>query len=184
MASTDGPQERATPPAPHGTSHDAALAIEGPLADLTRWLALVGGGLLLIAVAITLVSVIGRYGFGRPVPGDYELIELICAVGVFLFFPYTHATDGNISAKFFTSGLSQRRQRSLDLANDVVFALVAALLTWRLALGLLDKFSAGDATILIRIPIWWAFSFAVASMALLTIVCLFRIAAGVRALRP
>jgi TRAP-type C4-dicarboxylate transport system permease small subunit len=157
----------------------AAPAIE----RLTRALALAGGVLLLVAVAITLVSVAGRYGFSQPVPGDYELVELICAVAVFLFFPYTHAVGGNISALFFTSGLPDRYQRVLDLTHEVLFALIAALLTWRLTVGLVDKFTAGEASILIRIPLWWAFSFAVLSVALLTVVCLWRIAAGIGALR-
>ena len=145
---------------------------------LTRALALAGGGLLVVAIVITLVSVIGRYGFGMPVPGDYELVETTCAVGVFLFFPYTHAVNGNIAAEFFTATLSKRRQRILDIGNDVVFMIVAMLLTWRLAHGLLDKFATGETTILIRIPLWWAYGFAVLSMFLLAIVCLMRVIAG------
>lgn len=168
--------------APGGT-HAAGSTVGGSIARLTRALALAGGVLLLVAVVITLVSVAGRYGFSQPVPGDYELVELICAIAVFLFFPYTHAVSGNISALFFTSGLPDRYQRLLDLTHDVLFALVAALLTWRLTVGLIDKFSSGEASILIRIPFWWAFSFAVLSMALLTMVCLWRIVAGIGALR-
>jgi TRAP-type C4-dicarboxylate transport system permease small subunit len=142
---------------------------------LTWGLALVGGAFLLIAAAITLVSVIGRYGFGAPVPGDYELVEITCAVGVFLFFPYTHAVDGNITADFFTAGLAKEWQRVLDIGNDVIFTLVAMLLTWRLAAGLVDKFNSGASTVLIGIPLWWAYSVAVLSMFLLVIVCLIRV---------
>lgn len=145
---------------------------------MTRALALVGGALLIVTIIITLVSVIGRYGFGMPVPGDYELVEITCAIGVFLFFPYTHAVNGNITAEFFTANLSKRRQRILDAANDIVFMIVALLLTWRLAHGLMDKFATGETTILIRIPLWWAYCFAVLSMFLLAIVCLIRIFAG------
>jgi TRAP-type C4-dicarboxylate transport system permease small subunit len=155
----------------------------GPLERLTRALALVGGALMLLAVAITLVSVVGRYAFSRPVPGDYELVELTCAVGVFLFFPYTHAVNGNICALFFTSGLSERSKQTLDVAHDVIFAVIAAVLTWRLSTALMDKYATGEASILIRIPFWWAYSVAVLSMALLTVVCLWRVAAGVEAMR-
>ena len=93
------------------------------LQAVTRALALTGGVLLMAAAALTVVSVIGRYAFGAPVPGDYELVEIGCAVGVFLFFPYTHAVDGNISAEFFTAGLPARARRALDLGNDVVFTI-------------------------------------------------------------
>ncbi len=166
-----------------GASGDTAAAPTAMILRITRALALAGGALLLVAVGITIVSVSGRYLFGLPVPGDYELVEIVCAAGIFLFFPYTQATDGNIAAKFFTSAMPERHQRVLDVLNDVVFALVAAVLTWRLAYGLADKFSTGEATILIGIPLWWAYCFAVLSMGLLTIVCLWRIAAGIGALR-
>ena len=150
---------------------------------VTRLLALAGGALLLVAIVITLVSVTGRYAFNAPVPGDYELVELVCAVGVFLFFPYTQAIGGNITAEFFTAGLSARHRRVLDVGNDIVFTLVAMLLTWRLAVGFLDKFDTGETTILIQLPLWWAFGVAVVSMFLLAVVCLMRVAAGVGALR-
>jgi len=150
------------------------------LARLTRVLALVGGFFLLVAVAITLASVIGRYAFSYPIPGDYELVEITCAVGTFLFFPYTQATNGNITADFFTSGLPLRWRRALDVANDIVFAAITALLAWRLGHGLVDKFHSGDASMMIRIPQWWAYSVSVAAMALLSLVCALRVVEGVR----
>lgn len=163
---------------PDGLPSGTIARLNAILHVFTRALAFAGGLLLVIAIVITLVSVIGRYGFGKPVPGDYELIEITCAIGVFLFFPYTHAIGGNISAEFFTAGLSMRWQRILDTGNDVIFTAVAMLLTWRLAHGLMDKFTTGETSILIRIPLWWAFSIAVLSMFLLTIVCLMRVIAG------
>lgn len=174
---------RAVSPALYGDMHDTEIVLGGAIGTLTRLLAIVGGLFLLAATVITLISVAGRYALGEPVPGDYELVELTCAVGDFLFFPFTHAVSGNITADFFTAGLSRGRKRLIDLANDLVFALVAVLLTWRLSEGLMEKFASGETTILIRIPLWWAYSVAVLSMALLAIVCVLRIVVGVGALR-
>lgn len=183
MISKDSVEEPVPrPPAGAGSPH-AEYGIGWTVEHVTRWLAFVGGGLLLVAVVLTLISVVGRYGFSHPLPGDYEIVELICAIGVFFFFPYTHATGSNITAEFFTSGLSERWKRILDVFHDVIFALVAALLTWRLIAGLTDKFHNGETSILVGIPLWWAYSFAVLSMALLTVVCLWRIAVGIGALR-
>jgi TRAP-type C4-dicarboxylate transport system permease small subunit len=149
------------------------------LQALTRALALTGGIFLVAAAALTVASVIGRYGFGAPVPGDYELVEIACAVGVFLFFPYTHAEGGNITAEFFTARLPERGKRLLDIGNDAVFAVVALVLTWRLAAAFLEKYASGESSILIGIPAWWSYGVAVLSMALLTLVCMMRVAAGV-----
>lgn len=153
------------------------------LASIARWLAVAGGILLLTSVAITLISVVGRYAAGTPVPGDYELVEIICAVGIFLFLPYTHAVNGNITAEFFTYRLSERKKRTLDMLHDLIFAAIGVVITWRMGHGLADKFASGDASLLIRIPIWWAYSFAVLAIALLTLVCAWRVAAGMRSLR-
>lgn len=171
------------PPVDDHGAHGERLTINPMIERITRWLALAGGAIMLVAIAVTIVSVIGRYGFGAPVPGDYEMIELICAVGIFLFFPYAHATSSNIVVEFFTIRLPVRFKRMLDLIHDVLFAAVAALLAWRLAIGLVQKFQSGESTMLIRIPFWWSYSFAVAAMILLCVVCIARIFAGFRTLR-
>lgn len=181
-----GPAERA---AVHAVAADDLggrgehLPINPAIESFTRWLALAGGLMTLAAITATLVSVVGRYGFGAPVPGDYELVELLCAVGVFLFFPYAHATGSNIVVEFFTEPLPARARRALDLVHDVIFAGVAALLAWRLGIGLAEKFQNGESTMLIRIPFWWSYGLAVSAMVVLCIVCFARIVAGFKALR-
>ena len=67
--------------------------------------------------------------------------------------------------------------------TDFIFCLIAALLAWRLGIGLIHKFVSGESTMLVRMPYWWSYSFAVASMVLLCIVCLARIASAVGELR-
>lgn len=171
------------PPVDDSGHHGEQLAINPVIARLTRWLALGGGALMLVTIAVTLLSVIGRYGFNAPVPGDYEIVELVCAVGIFLFFPYAHATGSNIVVEFFTLGVSQRRRHAFDAVHEIIFAGVAALLAWRLSIGLVEKFHNGEATALVRVPFWWSYSLAVASMVLLSIVCLARLVALSRTLR-
>jgi TRAP-type C4-dicarboxylate transport system permease small subunit len=163
------------PPTEDAGHHGDRLAINPVIVRLTQWLALAGGALMLASIAVTLLSVVGRYGFNAPVPGDYEIVELVCGVGIFLFFPYAHATGSNIVVEFFTLRVSRRRQRALDLVHEIVFAGVAALLAWRLSLGFAEKFLNGESTALVRIPFWWSYSFAVTSMTLLCIVCIARI---------
>jgi TRAP-type C4-dicarboxylate transport system permease small subunit len=163
--------------------HGERLPINPAIESFTRWLALAGGLMTLAAIAATLVSVVGRYGFGAPLPGDYELVELLCAVGVFLFFPYAHATSSNIVVGFFTEALPTRGKRALDLVHDVIFVSVAALLAWRLGIGLAQKFQNGESTMLIRIPFWWSYSLAVFGLVVLCIVCVARVVAGFKALR-
>lgn len=175
--------------APHGALPAADehagenIPINPQIEQITRWLALVGGALMCLAIVITLISVVGRYLFNAPLPGDYESVEMIAAVGIFLFFPYTHATGSNIVVRFFTSGMSGRRKLLLDMLHDVIFTTIAVLLAWRLSIGFADKFASGESTMLIRLPYWWSFGFAVLSMILLAVVCIARLVSGFRILR-
>jgi len=187
MASAPEPEGRASPAAPHGHAEAKVVLSQAPgggaLERVTRTLAGIGGVFLLLSVVISIVSISGRYALGLPVPGDYELVELVCAVAVFLFFPYTHAIGGNLTAEFFTSGLPGRWRIALDAVHDVIFALIAALLAWRLGAGMLDKIHHGDTSLLIRVPLWWPYTVAVACMWLLCVVAIWRVLAAVGALR-
>lgn len=170
-------------PAPHGSATiDMASSSFGAIVlTASRGLALIGGLFLLLAIAVTLLSVAGRYLLGKPVPGDYEIVEIGCAVAVFLFFPFTHASGSNIAAEFFTSGLPPRVQLVIDMIHEIIFGAIAALLAWRLSHGLADKFASGDTSILIKIPLWWAFTVAFASFALIAVICVLRFSAGLSA---
>ena len=175
---------------PHTPAHSdtAPLAISDVaggafLERLIRILALIGGVLLLVSIGLSVVSITGRYALSAPVPGDYELVEIICAVAVFLFFPFTHARGANLTAEFFTSGLPERWNRVLDIIHDFIFTLIAALLAWRLGHGLVDKFHNGDSSILLQFPFWIPYTFAVACLWLLCIISLWRVFAGIGALR-
>jgi len=187
---TSGPEREGGAPqdAPRGHGDEIPLALAdvpggARLESVTRSLALIGGVLLLVSVVLSIVSISGRYTLSRPVPGDYELVELICAVAVFLFFPYTHSVSGNLTAEFFTSGLPGRWRTALDVVHDTIFALLAALLAWRLGHGLADKIRNGDSSILLQIPLWWPYTVAVACLWLLSVVSLWRVAAGIGVLR-
>lgn len=172
-------------PAPHGSSTiDLTHSPFGKFVlKASRGLAMAGGVFLLLAIGVTLLSVAGRYLLGKPVPGDYEIVEIGCAVAVFLFFPFTHASGSNIAAEFFTSGLPPRVQLVIDMIHEIIFGAIAALLAWRLSHGLADKFASGDTSILIKIPLWWAFSVAVVCFVLIAVICVFRFSAGLGALR-
>ena len=69
---------------------------------MARTVALAGGLLLVGVMGMTVVSVLGRYLFNAPIPGDYEITELACGVVAFAFFPYCRTTNANIVVELFT----------------------------------------------------------------------------------
>ncbi len=150
-----------------------------PDGGLTRWLerltravALAGGLLLVGVMGMTVVSVLGRYLFNAPVPGDYEVTELAIGIAAFAFFPYCHITNANIVVELFTGRMPPRWKAALDAVHNVTFAIVAGLITWRLFIGGMHKFDDGETTMFLGIPIHWAYFSALIGAGLLTVVCI------------
>ncbi len=146
--------------------------------------AVFGGAVLVVLTLITVWSIIGRqiastdwlrgiplFSWAGPVTGDFELVELGCAVAVFAFLPYCQIVGGNVLVDFFTTRAGPRLKAVLATVSDAVFTLIAAVLTWRLVLGGEDLQRYGETTMVLRVPVWWGYVPAVAAMALLTVVC-------------
>ncbi len=165
---------------PASGSADARLGawVEG----VSRMAAMAGGLLLIGVMAMTVISVIGRYVFNAPIPGDYEITELVCGVAVFAFFPYCHIRNANIVVEFFTVRLSPRRKTMLDTVHNFAFTIVAGLIAWRLCIGGLHKLADEETTLFLNIPIHWGYFPALLGACLLTAVCVWVLYRHLRAL--
>jgi TRAP-type C4-dicarboxylate transport system permease small subunit len=159
-----------------------------PLARVMRALAaamaLAGGLVLLALLALTCVSVAGRalVGLGLgPVPGDFEFVEMGVAFAVFAFLPWCHLNRGHAAVELLTRYLGRTANRWLDLAADVLMLLVAALITWRLALGTLDKRSYRETTFILQAPVWWAYAACLVGALVFTVVALYCAGRSLRA---
>ena len=151
---------------------------------VTEAVAVLGGLVLVALTMLTVWSIIGRQiastdwlrdlpvlSLAGPVTGDFELVELGCAVAVFAFLPYCQIVGGNVLVDFFTAKASPRTKALLAMLGDAVFTLIAATLTWRLVLGGEDLQRYGETTMVLRVPVWWGYVPAVAALVLLTLVC-------------
>jgi len=145
---------------------------------LERWLTRVckivaaAGGIVLLAITVlTVISVAGRSLFNTPVPGDFELVELGCAIAIFAFLPYCQIRKGNVIVDFFTAGASPATTNLLSAIGDLLFMLIAGLITWRMVFGALDFFEYTEQTMVLRVPLWWAFVAILPASALLTVTC-------------
>ena len=106
-------------------------------------------------------------------------VVLINAVGIgiaaFCFLPYCQLVGANVSADIFTSRVSPKGQRLLELLANSVAILFALLLLWRMSVGLLDYIEYEEITGVLSIPIWYAFIPALFSLLLLvcsSIICI------------
>ncbi len=77
-------------------------------------LALAGGLVLTGLMLMSITSIAGRWLFSRPLPGDFELVEIGTGVAIFLFLPACQLRGANVIVDFFTTGMSRRGQSWLD----------------------------------------------------------------------
>jgi len=142
---------------------------------VVRLTALAGGFVLVVISAITVISVIGRYTLGMPVTGDYEIVEFGVSLAVFSFLPYTHASNTNIVASFFTTGLPKSVQNFMDAVQNVIFLGIICLLTYSAFAGGIEKFDSNEISMFLSMQIWWLHAFGVLGLTLLGWVTLWKI---------
>lgn len=147
---------------------------------LTRYMAVLGGAVLVFLIALTCVSIIGRglngvlhgwvgsafpimsnwllsAGVG-PINGDFELVEAGVAFSIFAFLPLCQITAGHASVDIFTSKLPASINRVLQFIIDIVFSILLIVIAYQLYNGMLSKQRYGDTTFLLQFPIWWAYA--------------------------
>jgi TRAP-type C4-dicarboxylate transport system permease small subunit len=167
-----------------------------------RLMAICGGLVLTVLIVLICISVIGRslngllhgwigavmpgvaawaldLGVG-PINGDFELVEAGVAFAIFAFLPLCQISAGHASVDIFTAKLPTRINRVLQLAIDVIFAVVLIAIAYQLYNGMLSKQRYGDTTFLLQFPIWWAYAASLSGSILTAVISLYVV--GIRAL--
>ena len=139
---------------------------------LARAFAFGGGAVLVALTGMSVASIAGRALLGRPVPGDFELVQVGCGVAIAAFLPYCQLQRGNIIVDFFTVRASPRVQGALDASGALVLALVMAVLAWRTAAGMETVRAAGEVSMIVGFPIWIGYAAIVPSLAVAALVAL------------
>lgn len=143
------------------------MPLYGSMMRLARWLAILGGFSLIAITLMTVVSITGRsliWAGLAPVPGDFELVEVGTAIAVFSFLPWCQLNRGHATVDVFTSFLSERANRVIDLVTEVLMLLVMLLLAWRLWHGMMDKMRYQETTFILQFPVWWGYAAAMVAL--------------------
>jgi len=142
------------------------------LGGLARAFAFGGGAILVALTGMSVASIAGRALLGRPVPGDFELVQIGCGAAIAAFLPYCQLQRGNIIVDFFTVRASRRVQGTLDALGAVLLALVMAVLAWRTAAGMETVRAGGEVSMIVGFPIWIGYAAIVPSLALAALIAL------------
>lgn len=121
-----------------------------------RWLALLGGAMFLLLVAMSIVSIVGRKLFSAPVPGDVEILQMAAAFASASFFAYCHLNGGDVKVDFFTARASSKTLHRLDALGSGLVGLFGTVVTWRAFEGALSIRAAGETSMILGWPLWIA----------------------------
>lgn len=123
------------------------------LEALCRGVALLGGAAL-VATMLVVVGSVSSAQFGFPILGDTEIVDLSTGILVFCFLPYCYLHSGNVIVDFFTRPLPRRVNDALDALMHLAFAVVAAVLTWRLIAGGISAYQREQRSMFLALPEW------------------------------
>ena len=130
-------------------------------------------GIVLTAMALMSAwSIVGRAATGKPIQGDFELVQIGCAMCVGLFLPICQLKGGNIIVDFFTARAYERTRSWLDALGALVIAAMMALLTWRTAIGTIDVKANAETSMIMGVPIWWGYAGMLPGMAVTVLAAL------------
>ena len=107
--------------------------------------------ILLGMMVLTVVDVVARYGFNRPLRGAFEITELLLLVLIFAGLPLVSLADEHAVMDFVDRVLGRRGQRALVRAVQAVSGAFMFLLAWLTWLKADRIWAYRDATDVLRI---------------------------------
>lgn len=136
----------------------------------SRWCALFGVAIGLAVALVAVVSIIGRAALSRPILGDVELAQVGIALCISLCLPWCQLRRGHIIVDFFTQRMAAPQQWLLDALGGLLMAIMCVLLAWRSAVGALSVHEAMETTMILGLPMWWAYAGLVPGLVLSAVV--------------
>lgn len=119
----------------------------------------VAGATVALAIGLmTTVSVAGRALLNTPIPGDIEITQMGIALAISLCLPWCQLRGANIIVDFFTQNISSTTRRWLDAFGCLCLVVMYVLLAWRTGAGALAVREAGETSMIISLPMWWAYA--------------------------
>ncbi len=114
-------------------------------------LGVAASAILFAMMLLTVVDVVARYAFNRPLRGAFEVTELMLLVLIFAGLPLVSFSDEHAVMDFVDRVLGQRAQRGLERLVQLVNAAFMFLLAWLVWLKANRIWGYRDTTDVLRI---------------------------------
>ena len=140
---------------------------------VARLFALLGGAVFTGLTLLSLYSITMRNLVGSPIMGDWELVQMGCAVAIAACFPMCQMRNGHIIVDFFTQRVGNTTRKRLDGFGALVLAVMMAVLAWRTAIGAAEAKAYHETSMIMELPTWLGYALMVPSFALASIAALY-----------
>jgi len=105
----------------------------------------------------TTIDATARYVLNNPLPGIFELNEVLLVICVYMGITWTQMERGHIRVEIIVSRVSTKTRHSLNILSWVVALIFVAILCHQTFLGFQDSFRIREFRWgSIQMPIWWA----------------------------
>ncbi len=113
----------------------------------------IGAVLLFLMMTLTFVDVWGRYIFNSPVPGGFEITELMMAALIFAGLPLVTLHDEQISVDLIDQFMPKSLLRWRDALVGILSSVMVAVLSHRMWIKAQEQVNYGDETAALNIPV-------------------------------
>jgi TRAP-type transport system small permease protein len=126
-------------------------------ARLGRWLetalGAISAAVLFAMMIVTAVDVAGRYLFSMPLPGGFELTEMMLAALIYCGLPLVSRRREHIVIDTFDPWMSRWVKRGLDMIAEIVCALALGGIGWLIFRRAARVADYGDTTAVLKLPL-------------------------------
>jgi TRAP-type C4-dicarboxylate transport system permease small subunit len=120
---------------------------------LERVLGVIAAAVLFAMMMLTAADVVGRYILNRPVPGAFEMTEMMLAALIYCGLPLVSQRREHIVIDTFDYLMSRGVKRGLDMAAEVLCSATLFGLAWLVFGRAARVASYGDTTNVLKLPL-------------------------------
>jgi len=120
---------------------------------LVRALEWISALLLFCMMLLTAVDVIARYLFSSPIPGGFEITEIMLATLIFCGLPLATLRDGHITVDLLEGSLPRWFKGVRDRLIYALMAIMLGYLSLKLIRKARDFFEYNDQTAVLNLPL-------------------------------
>ena len=124
---------------------------------ISRIIALIGLAGLLVLSSATVLDVLLRWIFNKPIIGLNDTYAMFAAIVIASSFPLCVAERGNVTIRFIGKLLGPRVSDIFEAFGNIVACIIFSLMTWQLWLYTDQLLMDGETTWILGWPVspWW-----------------------------